>query len=127
MIDTINIIVTSAVAIVSALGGSSVLYFRQDRKNKELQNEISAISEWQELYKELKEENARLNEKIDELYGKIEYHRDEKTDLRNTILTNAKKISDLEISLVEMSQWKCEVRQCSKRRPPSPITMIDNE
>jgi len=122
-----DISLTEIISLISVVLGGGVLFYRQDRKQKELANEVTAIGEWKELYNELKNENKELNSKIDELYGKIEHHRDEKTELRNTILKNTQKIADLELNLLEVSQWKCEVRQCSKRRPPSPITMIDNE
>lgn len=73
--EWINIIVTAVCSLLAAIGGGSVIYYKQNRamKNAEIQgknveNETRAIDNWQELYQEVKQENLRLSNKIDELY-----------------------------------------------------------
>lgn len=70
-----NVIVTAICSLLSAVGGGSIIYFKQNRAMKEVEVEIkkqesesTEIAQWKELYQEVKLENRRLSEKIDELY-----------------------------------------------------------
>lgn len=78
----INTIITALCSLLAAVGGGSIIYVKQNRAMKETEiklkeKEIKAqeqtfesneINQWKELYQEVKSENKRLSEKIDELY-----------------------------------------------------------
>ncbi|MBR6311291.1 MAG: hypothetical protein IKR52_08870 [Paludibacteraceae bacterium] len=70
--ETTNIIITSIATLLGVLGGgTSILFWKQDKKNKELQNEITAISEWKELYLLQKKKNVELEEKVQWLENEV--------------------------------------------------------
>lgn len=73
--ELLNVIVTAVCSLLAAIGGGSVIYYKQNRAlksaevvGKDLENETHAIDNWQELYQEVKQENLRLSKKVDELY-----------------------------------------------------------
>ena len=73
--EWLNVIVTAVCSLLAAIGGGSVIYYKQNRAlkaaevvGKDIENEKHAIDNWQELYQEVKQENLRLSNKVDELY-----------------------------------------------------------
>ena len=73
--ELLNVIVTAVCSLLAAIGGGSVIYYKQNRAlkssevvGKDIENETHAIDNWQELYQEVKQENLRLSKKVDELY-----------------------------------------------------------
>lgn len=78
----INTIITAVCSLLAAFGGGSIIYVRQNRAMKETEiklkeqeikaqeqtHETNEIMQWKELYQEVKSENKRLSDKIDELY-----------------------------------------------------------
>lgn len=108
--DWINII--SGVFALLGLSGCGILFYRQERQKKELENNSVAISneassnaEWINLYREVKNE--------------LKDQRDAKIELRN-------EIADLRVEVERLRAWRCERTNCLKRRPPSPITMTED-
>ena len=114
-----NNIITLAISLLGTLGGCGLLYFRQEKRAKEITNESKTNDEWIRLYTEVKTECDKRDARIDELYKKIEEHRDIKATLR-TELTNVK------VELAELKAWRCDRTNCANRRPPSPITMTND-
>ena len=100
--------------VLSALGigGCGILFYRQTKQGKELENEAKRINneastnaEWIDLYREVKNE--------------LKDQRDAKIELRNEIMR-------LSVELEKLKPWKCERTNCVKRRPPSPATMTED-
>lgn len=119
MIETI---ITSIVSLVVGIG-TTLLFYPQTRKEKNLQNEAKQAEEWRKLYDEERnardedqkdwiEERDRLDAKIDELYLQINKHRDEKAEV-------IKRNTTLEVENTRLSMLKCEVVNCSHRQPPT--------
>lgn len=127
MLDTI-------LSIVGSLGGVtglvSLLYIKQERKSKDLDNETKDLDneakqsgEWRKLYEEERacllqarqEYDANMkekDEKIDSLYGEIANQRNQKVELHN-------KIAELSVDLTKLKMLKCEVANCLNRKPPT--------
>lgn len=87
-----NVIVTAVCSLIAAVGGGSIIYFKQNRAMKEVEVEVKKqeaeskeIEQWKDLYNEVKSENKRLSEKIDVLYKKQHELIDEVSDLRASL------------------------------------------
>lgn len=101
--------ISSAIAgIVGALGGGGVMYFRQNKAAKEIENSSNLAAEWQKLFVESKAEVAEKEAKIDEM-------RKELNELQS-------RVNKLEVSLSHTNYWRCEVVDCKNRRPPLFVT-----
>lgn len=100
------------ISLLSVLGGGTWLYFRQERKSKELANENTAIAQWQDLFAQYKSECTEKDAKIDKLYDEIKSHRDEKIKLRN-------EKADLMVENTKLKLTHCEIKGCAKRIPPT--------
>lgn len=101
------------VAIISGLlagGLSPILYFRQERNSKDIDNEAKQSEEWKKLYEETKDEIKEKDEKIDALYAVINEHIDNES-------LQAKRIADLEVEATRLKLLMCEVPSCMKRKP----------
>lgn len=118
----IEVILTSIVSIVLGVG-STLIFYPQTRKEKNLQNEARQAEEWRKLYDEERKvrdeeqrdwiiERDRLDKKIDDLYAQINKHRDEKADV-------IKRNTKLEVENTRLGMLKCEVVKCPHRQPPT--------
>lgn len=70
------------------LGGGSVLFYKQNKAAKVIENESSLAKEWKKLYDEEKSKREKDSEKLDKcivdiakLYGKVEILEADKTIL----------------------------------------------
>jgi len=112
--EWINIIVTAVCSLLAAIGGGSIIYYKQNRalKNAEVQgknveNETKAIDNWQELYQEVKQENLRLSTKIDELYKQQHSLMQRVFDLQNEVKIH----SCLRLDCKDRMRYVCEKEQ----------------
>ena len=108
--DYINVI--SAVLGFLGVSGCGILFYRQTKQGKELENdakridnEASTNAEWINLYREVKNE--------------LKEQRDAKIELRN-------EIADLRVEIERLTAWRCLRTNCTNRRPPSPATMTND-
>ena len=125
MIDSI---ITGVVALFSALLGSSVLYFRQNKRSKEIENELKLAEAWEHLAHEMESKNGDKDIKIDELRKHVNILQGDKIKI---IESKQKEIQNLQTELfetriksVELNYNKCEVLGCGKRRPPRQLEQI---
>lgn len=117
--EWVSTIVAAIVGLLSALGGGSIIYARQTRQLKEIENEAKQSEEWRKLYEEMKKEVAERERKIDNLYCEISRHRDEKVEMR-------KEMTRLEVKVVKLEYAKCESSYCPDRVPPTELTPKKN-
>lgn len=125
MIDSI---ITGVVALFSALLGSSVLYFRQNKRSKEIENELKLAEAWEHLAHEMEIKNGEKDSKIDELRKHVNILQSDKIKI---IESKQKEIQNLQTELfetriksVELNYNKCKVIGCSKRQPPRQLEQI---
>lgn len=97
--------------ITSLLGGlltggglAGIVYLKENKRAKQLQNDILASSMWKELFEKEETKNEKLGAKLDASYKENSQLRDKNNDLttQNAVL----KI------------LKCETIGCDKREPP---------
>ncbi len=124
--EWLNVIVTAICSLLAALGGGSVIYFKQNRQMKEVEvqlkkqeRENNEIKQWQEIVadrdkqiaevraekEKVKGECDRLSEKISRLYEE-----------RNREHDDAMFYS-YAITHILSGQFYCEVRGCNSRKP----------
>lgn len=118
--EWVSTIVAAIVGLLSAFGGGSIIYARQTRRLKEIENEAKQSDEWRKLYEEMKKEAVERDRKIDDLYGEISKHRDEKVEMR-------KELARLEVQVAKLGYTKCEVLYCPDRVPPTELTPKKNK
>ncbi len=103
------------VAVVSALStGSAVsalLYLRENKRAKQLDNEKSAIEEWQGIAKERKHRCDELKASLDAKDQKIDSLYRENAELR-------KRNDRLSSANTALSIFKCRIIGCDRRHPP---------
>ena len=120
--DWINIIIAAICSLIGALGGGSLLYFRQNKRSKDVENELKEADEWKKLYQEKAEKSNAKDAKIDELRRHINALQQDKIALieksTQQQLEKDKEIAKLQLLLFEEKYYRCEVAGCGKRKPP---------
>ena len=109
--DCTTIIISLGGALLTGGGALSLLYYKENRRAKQIDNEKSIIEEWQGVANdrrlrcdELKASLDNKDRKIDELYK-------ENSELR-------KRNDKLSSANTALSIFKCKVVGCDKRQPP---------
>lgn len=93
------------------LGGGGVLFWKQDKRAKEIENEAHQSDEWRKLYERSEQDSRDKSDKIDRLY-------DEKKELRERFETLMAECAELKIQNKELEYQKCQRFECLKRCPP---------
>lgn len=115
LIDIISKIMT---AVIIPLLGIFLFYDSKKRKAQaeavkaEASNITLYAEEWKGLYEKKENKVHELDEKIDALYLEKEQDRQSIRQLRE-------ENNELKLKLQATSFWKCEVRGCIKREPPT--------
>jgi cell division protein FtsB len=114
-------LVTLILSAISALGltGGTILYFRINRRQKQLENDAKSIENETDLLDIVDKQQATIADLMNkqaELISEISTHRDDKVKLRNEIM-------ELKLDNERLKMTKCEVRGCTARRPPSETMM----
>lgn len=100
-----NAIISALISALLASGGLGVILFYKDNKRaKQLANENTASAQWRELYEKSELKCDAQSTKIDELYTKIGHLRDQ-----NNGLTTQNAVLKI---------LKCKRLGCSDRQPP---------
>lgn len=98
-------ILGSLFAAITSCGGLSVfMYYRENKRQKQIDNEAAAAAQWRELYLEERATNDRKDDKIDGLYKTA-------NDLRELLNEERRQNAVLKV-------WKCEKVGCPDRMPP---------
>ena len=102
--DWTTILVAAVSSLLSggAIGG--VVFFRENKRARQLENETTASAQWRELYEKAEAKVEAQNGKIESLYKENGYLRD-----RNNGLKTQRAV---------LAVYKCEELGCPARRPP---------
>lgn len=106
-----TVIVSALSALLGALGGSGLLYFRQNRKLKEIEVEAKQSEEWKKLYETSDTDSREKDHKIDALYS-------ERQGLLERLIEKERVIASKDIEMERLSFARCDVNECRKRKPP---------
>lgn len=101
--DFILNIETLLTALVSAAvtWGGTFLFYKQEKKSRDIDNESKQSEEWRKLYLESQEDSRKKDEKIDDLYKIIEGMRRDITALERRVQLN--------------TIYRCDRIECGKR------------
>lgn len=128
---TLEIILTAVASLLGIItGGQSLLFYRQSKKMKKLENEEKEIDNeakvsdgWQEYCNELKGEKKELKDEMDimkkEHAGAIEKLEKTISDYRDKYYACREEKEALKVENVKLTLMKCEVPSCPSRKPPS--------
>lgn len=95
----------------AVLGGGGVLYWKQDKRAKEIQNEARQSEEWRKLYERSEQDSREKDAKIDALY-------EEKKELRERYEQKCEECNSLKLEKQKLEFLKCEQFDCLNRKPP---------
>jgi hypothetical protein len=102
--DWMSLLSSIAAAILTGGGITAFLHRKENKRAKQLENETTASSQWRELYERAEARAEALSAKVDELYKKLGYIRDQ-----NNGLTTQNAVLKI---------LKCKRIECSDRQPP---------
>lgn len=102
-------------AIFSSGAFLSLMYYKENKKAKQIENEKSIVDEWQGIASERKSRCDELKTSLDHKDHKIDELYKENAELR-------KRNDRLSSANTALSILKCKDISCSKREPP-----FDNE
>ena len=105
--EWINVIVTAICSLLAAVGGGTIMFYKQNRKLKDAEVVHTQADEWKRLYDESESERKGLSEKIDELYK-------EQHELSRKVLT-------LEVEVKRLLPYTCTKLDCAIRQQCSNI------
>lgn len=103
-IDWTTIIITALSSLLSGGVIGSVVFFRENKRARQLENESTASAQWRELYEKAEAKVEAQNGKIEALFRDNGRLRDQ-----NNSLTTQRAV---------LSIYKCVEVGCSNRRPP---------
>lgn len=125
MTEWINIVVTAVCAIAGAFGGGTLLYFRQNKRQKDIDNELKEANEWESMYREERERCDSKERKIDELRHDVNNLREEKIKISEAhseiLMALEEEKCKLQIKLNECNWYRCERCGCQSRKPKREI------
>ena len=105
-------IVTAFIAAASSSGVfMSLIYYRENKKAKQIKNEQSIVNEWQGIAHERKNRCDELKDSLDHKDKKIDELYKENAELR-------KRNDKLSSANTALSILKCKIVGCDKRKPP---------
>ena len=115
--EYITEIITAFFGVLTTILSSSVVYYKGNKKSKELENKLKqkevdneVIKQWEKLYNEEKEKNKTLEERLAELYKHRKIQFDEIGKLRQDL-------SKKDIDIIGLNFSKCVINNCNRRKP----------
>lgn len=114
---------TIATLVSILIGGGGLLYYKQTKRNKELENENIVITQQKELLQELKterDEQRAFYESEIKAVRESNNHKREKIERMQSIIDEKNlQIDTLNSEVARLTVMKCEVHGCVNRQPPS--------
>lgn len=127
--DWISFLQNNIGEFIILIGGSGILYWRETKRGKKIDNDGKVMEEWKEMYHEKEKKCTEKDkiikdkdDKIEQLRKKISSLYDERTEFMAKREFELKQ-KDSEILELKMKQgelqWnECRVNGCDKREPP---------
>lgn len=114
---------TIATLVSILIGGGGLLYYKQTKRNKELENENIVITQQKELLQELKterdEQRAFYESEIKAVRESNNHKREKIEKMQSVIDEKNLQIDTLNSEVARLTVMKCEVHGCVNRQPPS--------
>lgn len=107
-----DVIINNIIALVGMITGGGILFYRQNKIGKKIDNESRLSEEWRKLY-----DNSRKEEQVKE--NEINMLTDKITGLCNELTDTRGRVSKLELAADLNKIYICKTKNCEKRDPPS--------
>lgn len=107
----LSVIISSIVSVVVAFGGSSLLFFTQNKRLKKAEADAKILENIMKLYE------AAMKERDDyriRLYESYDHRRKIHDECNRLKVNNAEK----EVYITKLEWCKCVVNGCDRRTPP---------
>lgn len=102
--DWTTVLVAVLSSLVSGGGIAGLVFFKENKRARQLDNETTASAQWRELYEKSEAKVDGLNLKVDALYKENGYLRDQNDSLKT--------------QRAVLTMYKCETLNCTNRQPP---------
>lgn len=107
----LSVIISSIVSVVVAFGGSSLLFFTQNKRLKKAEADAKILENTMKLYEVVLKERDDYRKRLYESYD----HRRKINDECNRLkVNNAEK----DVYITKLEWCKCVVNGCDRRTPP---------
>ena len=108
----VDIILNSIITMAGLITGGGVLFYRQNKISKKIDNESRQSEEWRKLYDNSRKEEQMKENEINMLTDKI-------TGLYNELTDTRSRVSKLELAADLNKIYICKTKNCEKRDPQS--------
>lgn len=106
----VDIILNSIITIAGLITGGGILFYRQNKISKKIENESRQSEEWRKLYDNSRKEEQMKENEINMLTDKI-------TGLYNELTDTRSRVSKLELAADLNKIYICKTKNCEKRDP----------
>lgn len=107
----LSVIISSIVSVVVAFGGSSLLFFTQNKRLKKAEADAKIIENSMKLYEGVLKERDDYRKRLYESYDHRRKINDECNHLK---VNNAEK----DVIITKLEYCKCIINGCDRRTPP---------
>ena len=107
-----DVIINNIISLVGLITGGGVLFYRQNKISKKIENESRQSEEWRKLYDNSRKEEQMKEDEIKMLTDKI-------TGLYNELTDTRGRVSKLELAADLNKIYICKTKNCEKRDPKS--------
>ena len=107
-----DVIINNIISLVGLITGGGILFYRQNKIGKKIDNESRLSEEWRKLY-----DNSRKEEQVKE--NEINMLTDKVMGLCNELTDTRGRVSKLELEAELNKIYICKTKNCEKRDPPS--------
>lgn len=107
----LSVIISSIVSVIVAFGGSSLLFYSQNKRLKKAEADAKILENSMKLYEGVLKERDDYRKRLYESYDHRRKIHDEANKLRV-------KLAEKEVYITKLEWCKCVVNDCDRRTPP---------
>lgn len=97
--------------IIALVSGGGFLYYRENKRSKNIDNEVKIINEYKELLETYKKEKEFYMEKVDELTKEMD-------EVKRQLAVVQEQLATSNMLYMSANAIRCDVLDCPNRKPP---------
>lgn len=117
-------IIIAIVGLISTVLTGGLVYYKQNKKYKDLENQLKEIEvdneiikQWECLYQEEKAKNTILENRLSELYKHRKLQSEEISNLKEKLANKEVELAKKDVIITGLNYCKCVVNECNNRKP----------
>lgn len=117
-------IIIAIIGIISTVLTGGLVYYKQNKKYKDLENQLKEIEvdneiikQWERLHQEEKDKNKVLEDRLAELYTHRKQQAEEIAKLKEQVANKEVELAKKDVTIVGLKYCKCIVNECANRKP----------